>query len=254
MGGVKGTAPSVEVIAHRGASAAAPENTDEAFDLAVAQRADVLELDVRITLDGELVVVHDATLARTAGDPRRVDSVTRAELEQLAPPVRPLMLAAVLERHARSARLLLELKDPEPRSEALLAEALERHGITDRLALQVFDLRALRRLRLRAPRLRLCSIHRRRPSARTLGAVARCATAVSVWHERVDAGVVAAAHARGLTVSAWTVNSPAAIDRMLAVGVDGLITDEPDIAAARVAVHGERFGTAAGGALRAEAA
>ena len=250
---VQWTAPRAQVIAHRGASAAAPEHTDEAFELAVAEGADVLELDVRPTLDGEVVVVHDSTLARTAGDPRRVDALTRRDLAKLPPSVRPLTLDAVLERHASAAPLLLELKDPDPRTEGLVVDAVERHGVGDRVVLQVFDRAALRRLRLRAPGLRLCSLHHRRPSARTLAAVASCATAIGVWHRRVDAGLVAAAHARGLAVNAWTVNSAAAIDEMLAVGVDGVVTDAPDIATGRVFLGRERRPAAAGGPVLATA-
>jgi len=226
---------SAEVIAHRGASAVAAEHTHEAYDLAVKQGSEVLELDVRPTFDGELLVIHDATLARTAGDERRVAALTRADLEKLDPPARPLTLAAVLERHGGSARLLLELKDPDPHWEGLVVDAVERHGMTDRVVLQVFGLSALRRLRLRAPHLRLSSLHCRRPSSRTLDAAAHCAAGVGVLHHAVDAGLVAAAHARGLAVNAWTVNSPVTIDRMLAAGIDGLITDVPDLAVAALA-------------------
>ena len=225
---------SPEVIAHRGASAIALEHTDEAYDLAAVQGADVLELDVRATADGELLVVHDPTLARTAADPRRVDALTRAALDGLPPSVRPLTLDDVLQRHGGAARLLVELKDPEPRWEGLVVDAVERHGMADRVVVQSFDVAALRRLRLRAAHLPLASLHAGRPGSRTLDAVARCATGVGVWHQRVDAGLVAAAHARGLTVRAWTANSPAAIERVLALGVDGVITDVPDVAVAAV--------------------
>ena len=190
---------------------------------------------MRPTRDGELVVVHDATLARTAGDPRRVDKMTRLELEQLPPPVRPLTLAQMLDRYRDSVPLLIELKDPEPHAEGLLVEDLERHGMIEAARVQVFDPVALRRLRVRAPRLRLASLHRRRPSARTLDGLARLATGVGVCHPRIDAALVAAAHARDLTISAWTVNSAAEIGRVLSLGVDGVITDAPAVAAAHVA-------------------
>ena len=223
---------SAEVIAHRGASALAPEHTYDAYDLAVAQGADVLELDIRPTLDRQLLVIHDQTLARTAGDVRSVAALTRADIERLPAAVRPLTLAAVLERYGGTIRLLLELKDPAPHWEGLVVDAVERHGIADRVALQAFGVPALRRLRLRAPGLHLSSLHWRRPSSRTLDAVSRCATSVGVAHHAADPGLVAAAHARGLAVSAWTVNSRATIDRVLAAGVDALITDVPDVAIA----------------------
>ena len=226
--------PSREVIAHRGASALAPEHTHTAYDLAVAQGADILELDVRATADGDLLVVHDPTLARTTGDARRVDSLTRGALAGLTPSLRPLTLDAVLERHGAAAKLLVELKDPEPHWEGLVLDAVERHGAADRVVLQSFDMRALRRLRMRAPGLPLAWLHRRMPAPRMLDAVARCAEGIGVWHHHVDAGLVAAAHARGLVVHAWTVNSTAAIRRVLAAGVDGVITDVPNVAAAAV--------------------
>ena len=153
MEGVEFLARSRQVIAHRGASAVAPEHTHEAYGLAVAQGAHVLELDVRATADGELVVVHDPTLTRTIGDARRVDTLTRAALAGLVPSTRPLTLDAVLERYSAALRLLVELKDPEPDWEGLVIEAVERHVADERVALQSFDVCALRRLRMRAPRL-----------------------------------------------------------------------------------------------------
>lgn len=232
MEGVQRLGRPFEVIAHRGASASAPEHTHEAYDLALAQGADALELDVRATRDGELLVVHDATLARTAGDPRRVDQLTRADLDRMAPHRRPLSLDAVLERYGRAARVLVELKAPEPRWEGVVVDAVERHEMADRVELLAFDRIALRRLHLRAPGLPLVSLHRGRPSARALETVARFAAGVGVWQGTLGAGVVAAAHARGLFVRTWTVNSRSAVERVASLGVDGVITDVPNIVVA----------------------
>ena len=220
--------PCAEVIAHRGASAYAPEHTFAAYDLALEQGADTLELDVRATRDGELVVLHDRTLLRTLGDPRRVDAVRYAELPPLA---RPLRLADVLDRYGASARWLVELKDPSPAWERGAVDALDARGLAGRATVQSFDAHALRRLHVVAPHASYAALSWRCPSARRLDALATFATGVGVLHRRVDARLVAAAHARGLTVRAWTVNTPDDIARVLAAGADAVITDVPDVAA-----------------------
>lgn len=220
-------AERVEVVAHRGASAHAPEHTTAAYDLALAQGADVLELDLRLTGAGELAVVHDPTLLRTAGDPRRVDAV---RLDELDPARRPLTLDEVLERYGTHTRYLLELKDPRAHWEHLVPEAVDRHGLRAHVTLQSFDSRSLRRLRLRAPWLPCAPLYRGRPVR--LDAVAAWASGIGVWHGCLDAALVTAAHDRGLAVRAWTVNGHRCVSRALALGVDGLISDDPALTAA----------------------
>src|SRR3712207_2038110 len=144
-----------QVIAHRGASGYESEHTFAAFDLALAQGADVLELDVRATADGELVAVHDPTLARTTTDPRRVD-----ELTTLDHPARPVELGAVLERYGDSTRYLVDLKDPDPAWEGRVVAALARRDLSERATLQSFDLQALERLHADAPELPLAALYR----------------------------------------------------------------------------------------------
>ena len=223
------------MIAHRGASAEAAEHTYRAYDLALAQGADALELDVRPTADGDLVVLHDRTLQRTAGDPRRAAELTRVALAGLEPAVRPLRLHDVLARYGRSTRWLVELKDPCPSWEGRVVAALARHRIGDLAVVQSFDGPALRRMRRAAPWLAVAPLARRRrePGRAFLDRAAEYADGIGVWHRKVDAALVAGAHARGLSVRAFTVNEPADMDRLLALGVDGLITDLP--AAARTA-------------------
>jgi glycerophosphoryl diester phosphodiesterase len=225
----------VQVIAHRGASAEAAEHTFEAYDLALAQGADTLELDVRPTADGELVVLHDRTLARTTGDPRRIGECTAGALVELDPAVRPLRLDDVLARYGRTTRWLVELKDPAPAWEGSVVAALARHRVGDLAVVQSFDGPALRRLRRANPWLAVAPLARRRrlPGHAFLDRSAGYAEGIGVRHEAVDLALVAAAHARGLAVRAFTVNEPAEMDRLLALGVDGLITDLP--AAARTA-------------------
>ncbi len=236
MHGMQATSSAmVEVIAHRGASAYAPEHTFAAYDLALEQGAQMLELDVRATADGELVVVHDATLLRTALVARRVSRMTRGELMALDPLLRPLTLDAVLERYARRVRLLVELKDPTRAWERRVVTAIARHGLAGQTIVQSFDANALCRLRGAAPWLATAPLYRFAPArgARAY-AIARSAGGIGVWHGAIDAALVSRAHAAGMVVRAWTVNRAAQIARLMALGVDGIITDAPDIACAAV--------------------
>lgn len=232
-GGVYQRADGTQVIAHRGASAYAAEHTLAAYELALAQGADALELDVRATADGELVVLHDPTLLRTAGDPRAVATMTAHDLDALPAAVRPLRLEAVLARFGRATRWLVDLKDPDPAWEGRLATAIERHGLGEHAVVQSFDRRSLERLHAAAPWLAVAPLYLRPRRVRAeLDTLSTFATGIGVWHASLDRALVLRAHARGLTVRAWTANEPSDVARLLGLGVDGVITDRPDVARA----------------------
>ena len=216
-----------EIIAHRGASAHAPEHTLAAYDLALQQGADMLELDVRATAAGELVIVHDTTLLRTAGNPTRVEDVPCAADAGL------LTLEAVLARYGAVTRFLVELKDPEPEWEGRVLVALGRARLHDRVVVQSFDHTALRRLHDAAPGLSLAALFGEGATLpRDLGGVATFASGIAPWHHDVGPDLVAEARAHGLAVRPWTANAPRDIDRLLGLGVEGVITDVPGVATA----------------------
>ncbi len=218
-----------EIIAHRGASAYAAEHTLAAYDLAVVQGAEVLELDVRCSADGELVVVHDPTLLRTAGDPRFVAELDGRALRELG----VLSLETVLTRYRGVTHFLLDVKEPDPSWEGRLLVAMGRCDVRDRCVVQSFDHGALRRLHDASPDLRIAALFPEPlPPPRDLSAVATFACGIAPWHGHVEAALVWAAHAHGLGIRPWTVNQPAAIEHLLALGVDGVITDVPDVAVA----------------------
>ena len=226
------------VIAHRGASAYRPEHTLDAYDCALAMGADRIELDIRSAADGTLVVLHDPTLARTAGDPRAVAGLRRADLLALGAERRPLLLDEVLAHVGRRTEYLIEVKDPRPGDAALLIAALARHDVGLRAWVQSFDRTGLLELHRLAPSLPLALLYRKAWSSaavrRDLAHVTGWARAVAPAAASVDAALVLAAHAAGLTVQAYTVNREAEMDRLLSLGVDGLITDVPDRARALV--------------------
>ena len=226
----------MDIIAHRGASADAPEHTWAAYDLALAQGADALEIDVRMLADGRLVALHDATLWRTAGDPRAAATLTHDELRQIPKPHRPLRLARILERYADRAWFLLDLKQPTPAMERRVATLVRRLQLRDVVVVQSFDARSMRRL---AGRVTVSPLFQRRPSRRALDqAVAIGASDVAVRGRDADPALLAAATAHGLGVRAWTINDPAEAAVLAARGVEGLITDRP--AVVRPAVGGRR--------------
>jgi len=214
------------LIAHRGASGEAPENTIAAFDLALEQGADVIELDVRIRGDGELITLHDPTLERTTGDPRPHDAV----FGPVDHPAAPARLEDVFLRYGSRPRYLVDLKDPLPSWETRVVELIERHGLRSRTVVQSFDLDALERLHRVVPWLPLTALYRRATSLQLAVAdIPAWAYAVGAFHPRVDAEFVAAVHARGIRVHPWTVDVPEEAARFVRLGVDAVITNVPGV-------------------------
>jgi glycerophosphoryl diester phosphodiesterase len=189
-----------------------------------------------VTGDGELLLLHDPTLLRTAGDPVEVSALTRARLRKLDDLVRPPSIEAVLSRYGPATGLLIDVKDPTPDWELRVLDAIERHDIRTRAVVQSFDLDGLERLRAHAPWLPVAALFGRRAKpAEQLDRVGRFAAAIGPWHGAIDADLVAKAHGLGLAVRAWTVDDPAEIGRLVRLGVDGVITNAPDVALAAAA-------------------
>lgn len=202
-----------------------------AFDLALAMGADALELDVRATADGHLVLVHDRTLERTTGDPAPVASRTLAQLAALGP-ARPLRLGEVLRRYGTRTRYWIELKDPAPAAERRLVHVLRRHRVHRHAVIQSFDHASLRRLHGRHPGLAFAALFcESAPVTEVcaqLGDVSAFAGRIGPCAAVVDELLVRRAHARGLAVHPYTVNAEPELARLIALGVDGIFTDVPD--------------------------
>jgi glycerophosphoryl diester phosphodiesterase len=225
------------VIAHRGASTSAPENTLAAFDLARRQGADGVELDVQTTRDGCAVVAHDRTLRRTTGDRRRVDAVALEELATLdcgswfdagfsgerIPP-----LDEALDR-LRGMRIVnIEMKGSSPDLVDAVIAAVRATATESSVLLSSFDHRLVLAALHKAPRIaRATLVHpldRGEPSraARAVGAAAIVLSRRQLRRERI-----ADARRHGLGVIVYTVDLRADIARCLAAGVDGIITNDP---------------------------
>ena len=234
------------IIGHRGAAAYAPENTMASFHLALEQGADALEFDVRVTRDGEAVVLHDPTLERTtdAGGPIRLR--TLKELEQVdagfrfspdggrdypwrGKGVRIPRLRQVIE-DLPAVPLLIEVKEPE--AQEAIARVLLETGATARTVLAGSDWRSL--LAFRAPPFHLGASRRDiarvyfrwgepDPACRCFAVPDRFKFLPVPTRRFVDA-----AHRRGATVHVWTVDDPSLARRLWANGANGMVTNRPD--------------------------
>jgi glycerophosphoryl diester phosphodiesterase len=227
-------APRPLVFAHRGGAALAPENTLAAFANGIALGADGIELDVRASRDGRVVVLHDSLLDRTTGLRGPVARYDAAELVRAGVPE----LAAVLRAH-RDVRVIVEIKENDPAFGRLVVEELRGAGAIDRSCVGGFGRAVLRAVRREEPalatsaareevRLALYRSWVRWPVTRVAYAGYQIPELAGTTRV-VSSRFVADAHSAGLGVQVWTVNEPDVARRLLAWGVDGLITDRPDI-------------------------
>jgi glycerophosphoryl diester phosphodiesterase len=253
--------PQPRLFAHRGASAKAPENTLKAFRLAWEDGAPYLELDLRLSADGHLVVSHDNSVARTTGRRGRVENMTFDELRQLDAGYcftpdhgrtypyrgRGLLIPAfeeVMEAFSR-ARLNVEIKRSREGIEESVANAIHRYGASERVVIAAREHDILERFRALDGGIHTSF------SKDEVREFLGCVRAGDFLHYEpsgvalqvpeyfglrrvVSPPVIEAAHHIGVEVHVWTVNEPVHIERLLGWGVDGIMTDDPARALAEV--------------------
>jgi glycerophosphoryl diester phosphodiesterase len=249
-------APRIEVHGHRGARALRPENTIPAFEYAIAEGVDVLELDTGITKDGIVVVSHDPILEPPVCNGPKPKAVihehTLAELREFdcggmrnpaferqvpVPGTRIPTLDDVLSLASKgSFRFNIETKvsplhpeltaPPQEFAEKLLA-VIRKHHLEKRVIIQSFDFRTLHILKGLAPEIELSALYEGKPKSFVDIAKEARATTVSPAYKLVTPEEVKAAHDAGLKVVPWTANTPADWDKLIAAGVDAIISDDP---------------------------
>lgn len=249
------TLPKPRFFAHRGASGVFPENTLPAFLAAAQAGIPYLELDVWATADGQIVTHHDDTLLRLCGDPRRLPELTLAELQRLdagctfttdggrsfpfrgqgvkIPTLREVLIACP------QSRFNIEIKDPNPEAVDGTVQAIRTTGRQAEVLLAAEDHQILQRLRPLCPEIPT-SLSFAEAAAFFAWLEGGCrepyhAPGVALQipevygnRQLISAESIAAAHAAGLEVHVWTVNQMADIQRLLAQGVDGIMSDFPE--------------------------
>jgi glycerophosphoryl diester phosphodiesterase len=225
----------VTVTAHRGGHLKAPENTAAAIREAIAVGAHYAEIDVQLTKDGVLVVTHDSDFSRLGGVAKKVWDLTYEEIRLI-----PLGARADLEFRNEPAptfdevlaiaqdhiKLNVELKyygDHQPRLAERVVNEIHAHGMANQVIIQCLEYVPLQEVRRFAPEIPvgyLLSVNARQPSRLKVDFLAAA-------QNRVTGAFVLAAHRRGEQVHVWTVNKTQSMERMIDIGVDSLITDQP---------------------------
>jgi glycerophosphoryl diester phosphodiesterase len=235
------------VIAHRGASAYAPENTRAAFDLALELGAPEIETDVRSTRDGRLVLLHDERVDRTTSGKGRLADLELAEVGLLDAGSwfaarfagqRIPTLADFLEEYARRVPICLEIKAPSIES-ALLAE-VEALGPSAGITYTSFSIEAVARIRQLSPTARTGYLATDFSPASVDLAVRAGASQICPPAWALDSEAIEGARRLGLEVRAWGVSSEELEDRAISLKVDGLTTNWPDRALALLALALQR--------------
>ncbi|PLS02579.1 glycerophosphodiester phosphodiesterase family protein [Neobacillus cucumis] len=258
--------PDVAVIAHRGASAYGPEHTLAAYKQAMTMKADYVEFDLQMTKDGQLIAMHDETLARTTNAkelypnraPWRVKDFTLEEIKRLdagswfnkAYPDKakkeyigqhvPTLEEAIefVKQHGNGkVGLYMETKAPNvyPGMEEKVIEILKRTNVldSDKLFLESFSEDSLRKLKTLAPKVKLIQLYTGGMLAgkdvyQEMLRISDYASGVGPSKELVVPKLMEAAHQNHLLVHPWTVNSEDDMVNLLSLGVDGEFTNNPD--------------------------
>jgi glycerophosphoryl diester phosphodiesterase len=230
------------VFAHRGGAKIGPENTIDAFDRGLATGADGLEFDVRLSRDGEVVVIHDPTLDRTtdARGPVRLRTADElARVNVLGSGQGVPRLRDVLQRYPDAA-MIVEMKEGTPALARTIVDLVRDAGAIERVALGSYYVEPLEQARRLEPRMATGSAK----NETRLALYASYVRLAPHWAryrafqvpERsggrriVSQRFIELAHAASIAVQVWTVDAAEDIARLLAWGVDGIISDRPDVA------------------------
>lgn len=231
MGGER----EVIILAHRGASGYAPENTFAAFDRALHMQADGIETDVRVTADRALVLVHDERVDRTTNGHGRVADLSLAQIKALdagswfGPEFvgqQVPTLAEFLDAYGSRTLLCLEIKAPEA-ADATLAQVRER-GLLTSVQFTSFHFEVTVAIRAQSPEAIVGFLTRRFDPAEIARVVDAGLNQICPHASTTTPELVQEAHRQGLVVRAWGVGDRAAMRQAIGAGVDGMTINWPD--------------------------
>jgi len=219
----------VLVIAHRGASGYEPENTLRSVERALELGADMVEVDVHASRDEYMVVIHDARLERTTDGKGYVKDMTLKELKKLDAGLGEQIptLEEVIQVVKGKAQLVVELKVPG--TEERVLQEIKENRLEDEAVITSFYHPVIRRVKELNPNAQAGVIIASRPIKPAQLALDAKANALFPKYTFVDQQMVLVAHKNNLVVYPWTVDTLSEINPLIKMGVDGIVTNKPDI-------------------------
>ena len=236
------TLPTPLIFAHRGASAYAPENTIESFQLAEKQGAEGIEFDLKLTRDKKVVAIHDITVNRTTNGKGTVTDFSLEEIKKLDAGsffskeffnCKIPTLEEIIESLDDKMIFNIELTNyatPADELPDLVAEIVSRYQIKDRVLYSSFNFRTLKRIKKLSPSSPVAVL----ALPGIAGILSRSGTGlkyakgvVHPYHTDVSQKYVKRLHSAGYRVHTWTVNDEKEMQRLFSLKIDGIITDDP---------------------------
>lgn len=235
------TSPDLLIIAHRGNSSVAPENTLPAFAKALEAKSDLVELDYHHSRDGVPVVIHDDNLNRTTNAQELLGKEKVLVIDMPAAELAKLDAGTWFDEEFRGTRLptLVEslaaiqagsttLIERKAGDAATLVKLLDREKLTDRVVVQAFDWDFVRECRKLSPTLTLCTLSGKAASDEQIHAAAETGADVIVWnHEKLRGPQIDLIHRLGKKAWIYTVDDQQRAAEFVAAGIDGVITNKP---------------------------
>lgn len=217
------------VTSHRGAGFLEPENTLRAIRRAIDLGADQVEIDVHLTKDGSLVLMHDETVDRTTNGQGKVSELTFSEIRQLDAGQGEQIptLEEVLALTDGKITPQIELKGPGVA--AAVINTLHTLQSTNKVILTSFLHQQLSEARRLDPDIHTGALWGRLPDNVVSQAKHLGVQALHLWHQFITPQIVADAHTRGLLVRAWNANKEEEMQRLIDLGVDAIGSDRPDL-------------------------
>lgn len=215
-------------IGHRGARAYEPENTLSSFRKAIELGANAVELDVRKTKDGKLVVIHNADVNKTTNGEGAVNELTLEQIQKLVTDKNEHIptLDDVLDSVRKRVKILIEIK--EIGTEKQIVELIQQKGLTDNVIVVSFHEEALKKVRELNSEVEtgLIYVRHKNPIQTALDLKAKYLLSLYSFTHSAN---VKKAHENGLKIIVWTINKREEVEEYKKKGVDGIASDRPDI-------------------------
>ncbi len=213
-------------VGHRGARAYETENTLESFKKAIALGVNAIELDVRKSKDGKLVIIHDDNLKKVFGRDVRVDEATLKELKELTEDKIPALEEALHFIGKKVEKILVELKEAGYEKKAL--EVIRKEELNNRVILISFHEQALLNIRKLDSEIETGMIYTRYKNPIDAAVKLNAQYLVSLYRFTHTKNIEEA-HRNNLKVIVWTINTKEEAEKYIEKGVDGIASDKPDI-------------------------